>query len=143
MLIPMGSIGDTMHEFEKKDLRQAFPVSEGWKLTSMASSNNAGTVYTFSRNLWIGHEQATVISLYSPVVSEPEIADLRSRPGNGAAKHRFALMVPDGSDLSAVPGDIRKITMSSFGYDAGKLVWLTKKKNAKKFSAGFPVVPAS
>ena len=139
----MGSIGDTMHEFEKKDLRQVFPVSEGWKKTSMACSNNAGTIYTFSRNLWVGYEQATVISLYSPVVTASDIADLRSRPGNSAAKHRIAIMVPDGCDLSAVPEDIRKITMSGFEYDGEKLIWRTKKKNAKKFVTDLPVPTAA
>lgn len=139
----MGSIGDTMHEFEKKDLRQAFPVSEGWKQTSMACSGTSCTVYTFSRDLWVGRELATVISLYSPVISSEELADLRNRYINGATKHRLAIMVPDGCDVSAVPADIRKITMSGFGYDAGKLVWLTKKKNAKKFVAELPVPSVS
>ena len=134
----MGSVSDTMHEFEKKDLRQAFPVSEGWKQISMTCPDNACTVYTFSRDLWVGRELATVMSLYSPVVSASAIVSLRPQPGNGVEKHRFAILVPEGCDLSAVPQNIRKIIMSSFRYHAGKLVWRTRKKNAKKFVADLP-----
>lgn len=143
MPIPMGFSGDIMHEFEKKDLRQVFPAAEGWKQTSMACSNTACTIYTFSRDLWVGYEQAVVISLYSPLVTASDIAGLRARSENDAKKRWFAIMVPDGCDLSAVPDDIRKITMSGFGYDGEKLVWRTKKKNAKKFVADIPVPSAS
>lgn len=139
MLIPMGSTGDTMHEFEKKDLRQAFPASEGWRQTAMACSGTSSTIYTFSRDLWVGREKITVISMYSPIVRGDEIAGLRARYSNGALKQGLAIMVPAGCDLSAVPPDIRKITMSGFGYDAGKLVWRTKKKNAKNYARDLPV----
>jgi hypothetical protein len=43
------------------------------------------------------------------------------------------MLVPKNADVTSVPQDIGVITMSSFGYDDGKLVWLTKKKNAKTF----------
>ncbi len=111
----------------------------------MAGTNTSVTIYTFSRDLWVGSEKVTVISMYSQVVSGEEIANLRSRYSTGTVKHRIAIMVPDGCDLSSVPEDIRVITMSSFGYDAGKLVWLTKKKNAKKFTSDLPAskVPAA
>jgi hypothetical protein len=52
-------------------------------------------------------------------------------------------MVPCGSDSKAVPPDIRVITMSSFGYDAENLVWLTRKKNAKKIVNELPCLKTS
>lgn len=139
----MGSIGDTLHEFEKKDLRQAFPAAEGWRQTSIASSGSASTIYTYSRDLWIGREQATVLSIYSSSVGSAEIADLRSRCGNDVKKHHLAIMVPAGCNLSAVPADIRKITMTGFGYEGETLVWLTKKKNVKNYAREQPVSDAS
>lgn len=139
----MGSTNDTMHEFERKELKKNYPFSEGWKQASgQAGAGCSGAIYTFTRDLWVGREQVIVISMYKPVVSGEEIAEIRTRLINGHARSSFALMVPAGSDCTAVPDDIRVITMSSFGYDAGKLVWLTRKKNAKKI-AGKPVAPES
>jgi len=136
----MGSISDTMHGFERKELNQVFPVSEGWKESSPRGSGNT---YTFTRDLWVGNEQVTVVSLYTPLVRGEEIADLRARYANGAGKSRLAILVPDGSDYSAVPKDIVVITMASFGYESGKIVWLTKKKNAKRVTVNLPAPYAS
>ena len=39
--------------------------------------------------------------------------------------------MPQGAITEVVPPHIRTIPMSAFAADDGKLVWLTKKKNAR------------
>jgi microcompartment protein CcmK/EutM len=49
------------------------------------------------------------------------------------------LLVPQAADVSAAPKEIKVISMNSFGFVDGNLVWLTKKKNARHYPQ--PEVP--
>ena len=139
----MGSIGDTMREFERKELHQAFHVSDGWKPVPQVSPGTNGSPHVFRRDLWVGSELATVIVLYESVVNGETVTAIRTQYKNNSVKNRIFLMVPKNTDVASVPQDIGVITMSSFGYEAGKLVWLIKKKNAKKFTYELPAPMAS
>ena len=44
------------------------------------------------------------------------------------------LILPKAANVSAIPEPVKVIVMESFGFVDGKLVWLTKKKNAKHYS---------
>ena len=127
-----------MRQFERKELTQIFPFSDGWKTVSTTCPAFAASVHLFRRDLWVGSEHATVVVVYEPVVSSERVAMIRSRYMNGNARDKLVLMVPKGADVASVPNDIGIISMSSFGYDTGKLVWLTKKKNAKKYPGTAP-----
>ncbi len=139
----MGSDKDTMHQFERKELSQVFSVSDGWKRNPLTSPGTNGSTHYFRRNLWVGCEFATVIVLYEPVVNGQTVTAIRNRYHNKGVKNRIFLMVPKNADVSSVSQDIGVITMSGFGYEDGKLVWLTKKKNAKKFRNDVPVPTVS
>jgi len=140
----MGSIEDTMHQFERKELNQVFRVSDGWKEVPPVNSATTGGIHVFKRDLWGGRsEHATIIVLYEAIVNEEKIASICTRYQNGQEKNKIVLLVSKNADVDLVPKDIGVITMSSFGYDAGKLVWLTKKKNAKKFTSELSVPTAS
>jgi len=140
----MGSIKDTMHQFERKELNQIFRDSDGWEQVPPVNSATTGSIQSFKRDLWGGRsEHATIIVLYEAIVNEEKIDSIRTRYQNGREKNKIVLLVPKNADFASVPEDIRVITMSSFGYDAGKLVWLTKKKNAKKFTNDMSVPTAS
>jgi hypothetical protein len=139
----MGSIEDTMRQFETKELHQVFHISDGWKQVPPVNHGTIGSIHVFKRDLWVGSEHVTAVVLYEPIVNREKLAAIRSQYQNGYAKNRIVLMVPKNADIASVQGDIRVITMSSFGYDAGKLVWLTKKKNAKKFMSELPALTAS
>jgi hypothetical protein len=142
MMITMGSIGDTMHEFEKKELKQVFPSSEGWRPGNAAGSGIRGSTYAFVRDLWVGHETVNVACMYDPVISADTVRYFRQRCQNGdtRAKNGIAILVPAGADVSAVPDGIHVIIMSSFGYEGEKLVWLNRKKNARKYQPAEPAV---
>ncbi|MEN6395989.1 MAG: hypothetical protein ABFC78_05850 [Methanoregula sp.] len=43
------------------------------------------------------------------------------------------LLVSQAADVSTIPKEIKIISMSSFGFVDGNLVWLTKKKNARHY----------
>jgi hypothetical protein len=53
--------------------------------------------------------------------------------GRNALKAQY-LLVPQAADVSAVPKEIQVISMNAFGFVEGKLIWLTKKKNAKHYA---------
>jgi len=132
-----------MREFERKELHQVFHVSDGWKPVPPVSPGTLGKIHAFRRDLWVGSELATVIVLYESVVNGETIAAIRSQYLDNTTKNRIFLMVPKHADVSSVPRDIGVISMSSFGYNDGKLVWLTKKKNAKMFAGELPAPTAS
>lgn len=131
-----------MHEFEKKELKQIFPSSEGWKPGTVVAAGISGSMYSFVRDLWVGKEVVNVACMYDPVISLEAVTCFSKHCQNGddRVKSRVALMVPTGSDISKVPEGIRVTFMSSFGYDGEKLVWLNKKKNARKYSSAQPVM---
>jgi hypothetical protein len=139
----MGSNEDTMHQFERKELSQAFPLSDGWKRNPLISPGTNGSTHVFRRDLWVGSEFATVIVLYEPVVNVQTVAAIRTHYNNNSVKNRIFLMVPKNADVTSVPKDIGVIPMSSFGYNDGNLVWLTKKKNAKRFTNELPASTVS
>ena len=114
-------------------MSQAFPLSDGWKRNPLINPGANGSTHVFQRDLWVGSESATVIVRYEPVVNVQTVTAIRTQYNHNSVKNRIFLMVPKNADVTSVPRDIGVITMSSFGYDEENLVWLTKKKNVKKF----------
>ena len=51
--------------------------------------------------------------------------------------HKKALLTP--RQPICIPPHIRILLMTAFAFAGGKLVWLTKKKNARKFVMELPV----
>src|SRR5208337_5527671 len=60
------------------------------------------------------------------------LEDLVASMKGKAPKGQF-LIVPNAAVVSGIPKTVQVIFMESFGFVDGKLVWLTKKKNAKYY----------
>jgi hypothetical protein len=127
----MGSIRDTMHMFEIRDLHHLLPAHDGWE-NREKSSAGSGTLYRYSRTVRGNSELATVLVSYDEVVPAGTISEVLRHEENGWRNSRYFLLVPQGADVSAVQAPVQVHFMPGFGFRDGKLVWLARKKNAKK-----------
>jgi len=137
----MGYAQDIMQAFVTKDFQARFPAFEGWKLETLPKNNGSSQVYRASR-YYHGRQQAAVLAVsFDPKPSAGCIAGLTNVPVNSRDQNSRYLLVPQGADVSGVPAGIGLLTMRSFGFSGGELVWLTKKKNAVRYSPmGIPIV---
>jgi len=129
----MGSPKDTMELFVERDLRQFFPLQDGWKISSQNGSKAGGLMYRISRYKWNGDEIALVGVSFEETPADETFSALDTL-SNGNSKAKKYVLAPQAADISYVPPHIRVLRMNAFAVSDGKLVWLTKKKNAKKFS---------
>jgi len=111
----MGSNEDAMHQFERKELSQAFPLSDGWKRNPLNSPGANGSTHVFRRDLRVGSESATVIVRYETVVNVQTVTATRTQYNLNSVKNRIFLMVPKNADVTSFSLDNGVITMSSFG----------------------------
>jgi molybdopterin/thiamine biosynthesis adenylyltransferase len=134
----MGFSEDIMHNFAMRDLRTVFPVSEGWQNSQITPVTPNSAKYTFSRRVRGTSENAIAIVSLDPKLT-PAIADNLAK-SCAAISHctKQILLVPQSTNLQAVPSDFQVLTMSTFGFESGKLTWLTKKRFVKKYPSQIP-----
>jgi len=132
----MGSQKDVMELFAERDLRQIFSEHDGWKITPASTTRSGGVLYRISRSRWVGEEVAFVAASFTQVPSDETIAALDILPdGSNTVRIKKYLLTPQATDTSCIPPHVRVMPMQAFAFVQGELVWLTKKKNAKKFTA--------
>jgi hypothetical protein len=129
----MGSEKDVMELFAERDIRQMLPEYEGSGIEKVKGPGLPGTFFRISRSRWIGTEVAFVAVSLDPVPKEELISALDSLPdGNGSLTKKY-LLTPQATKTAGIPPHVRVLPMTAFAFAEGKLVWLTKKKNALKF----------
>lgn len=134
-LIHMGSMKDVLELFAERDLRQMFSEYDGWKITPVSSTLTSGGLYRISRGKWVGEEVIFVAVSFDQVVKDETIAALDTQPnGSNAARIKKYLLTPQATNTACVPPHVRVLLMNAFAFTEGRLVWLTKKKNAKQFT---------
>jgi hypothetical protein len=135
----MGVATDIMQTFATREIRSRFWESEGWKCRQESSPITGTMTFILSRELR-GRKQ--IIPLAVSYEETPSLfpLDLLTASMNGKKLAGKCLLVPKGADVTALPGDIRVIFMDSFGFVDDRLVWLTRKKNAKQYPR--PEAPA-
>ena len=129
----MGSSKDIMKSFAERDIRQQFSEYDGWKFAPVAGAEPAGHFFRVSRDRWGGEEVAFIAVSFD---SRPkgEICNiLDTLPDSQGSKTKKYLLTPQAADTSGVPPHVRILRMNAFAFAEGNLVWLTRKKNAKKF----------
>jgi hypothetical protein len=126
----MGYSEDIMYDFAMKDLKTIFPEYEGWKGKETSSTKVSEKIFTFSRRLQGRPEQAMIMISFNRDSDETDINSFINLCEKTPNCTRKLLLVPGFSDLPARPGIMEVKEMNAFGYHEGKLVWLTKKKNA-------------
>jgi hypothetical protein len=134
MVITMGFAEDIMQSFVGKDFQARFPAYDGWKLEKMPKNNLNTPMYKALRSCY-GQKQTAILGVsFDPRPYGSCITMLESVPGDSRTKTDRYLLVPQGAEVSGVPAGIGLITMKSFGFSDGDLVWLTKKKNAARYT---------
>lgn len=134
-LIIMGSMKDVLELFAERDLRHFFSEYEGWTITPVTSALTSGGLYRITRGKWVGEEVVFIAVSFDQIVKDETIAALDTMPnGNKTARTKKYLITPQATNTNAVPPHVRLLLMSAFAFAEGRLVWLTKKKNAKRFA---------
>jgi hypothetical protein len=128
----MGSLRDVMEVFAERDIRQLFSEYDGWKVAPVAGAQPAGRFFKVSRSRWAGDEVIFIAVSFDPVLKEEFISVLDTIPGGQGSRTKKYLLTPQAADTSEIPPHIRILRMNAFAFAEGNLVWLTKKKNAKK-----------
>jgi hypothetical protein len=126
----MGSLKDVMETFAERDIRQLFSQYDGWNVAPVAGIKPAGRFYRITRGKWSGVETAFIAVSFERVPREDFVAVLDTlADGQGARTKKF-LLTPQATDTSCIPPHIRILLMNAFAFSEGRLVWVTKKKNA-------------
>jgi len=129
----MGSQKDVMEVFAERDIRQQFSGYDGWKVAPVAGTNPAGRFFKVFRSRWAGDEVVFIAVSFDPVPKEEFASVLDTIPVGQGSRTKKYLLTPQATDTSEIPPHIRILWMNAFAFADGNLVWLTKKKNAKKF----------
>jgi len=128
----MGSQKDVMELFAERDIRHMLPEYDGWRIERVPALRTPGCFYRISRSKWVGTEVAFIAVSLNPVPKEELINTLDLLPdGQGSLTKKY-LLTPQATDTSGIPPHVRVLLMNAFAFADGKLVWLTKKKNAKR-----------
>jgi hypothetical protein len=128
----MGSPKDVMELFAERDLRHMLPQYDGWTIEKVPESRAPGCFYRVSRSKWVGTEVAFIAVSLDRIPKEELISALDALPGGRGSITKKYLLTPQATDTSGVPPHVRVLLMTAFAFAGGELVWLTKKKNAKK-----------
>jgi len=137
-MIIMGYSEDIMHNFALRDLRNVFPVSEGWQRDQVTSVTPNSAIYEFSRRNKGTTEKAVAVVSFDPKITPTMVDNLFKTSASLVHDAKQILLVPQQTSPQAVPPDVRVIMMSSFGLEGGKLAWLTKKRYVKRYAPELP-----
>jgi hypothetical protein len=130
----MGSSKDVMEVFAERDIRQLFSGYDGWTVAPVEGTKPAGRFFKITRGKWSGVETAFIAASFDQVPQDDFISILDTlADGQGTRTKKF-LLTPQAANTSAVPPHIRILLMNAFAFSEGRLVWITKKKNAKIFA---------
>jgi hypothetical protein len=134
-MIPMGSASDIMQTFTDKEIRAHFSKYDGWECQKAVSPAARDTVFLLTRNV---RGRKETVALAVSFDEEPTTTALGAvaagYKGRNALKGQY-LLVPKNANVSEIPGHIGILSMSSFGFTEGQLIWLTKKKGAKHYAS--------
>jgi hypothetical protein len=137
-MINMGSAHDIMQTFANKEIRAHFRDHDGWECRPVPSPGTRDATFFLSRDVRGRKETVALAVSFEEETSVAALAAVSAgHKGHNALKAQY-LLVPKAADVSAVPKEIQVLSMDAFGFVEGKLVWLTKKKNAKRYPQRYP-----
>jgi len=125
----MGSSQDIMHQFARQEINRFFSTYDGWKITPLPETAGYDREYIAERTISGNNELNKVLVSFEKMVSKEKLESMRSSvtsPYGQVHKSNILLIVPQNSDTSSVPNDIRVHFMNSFAFHGNDLIW-TKK----------------
>ena len=128
----MGSPKDVLVVTAERDIRHLFSEYEGWKVAPVTGAQPAGRFFRVTRNKWAGDEMVFIAVSFDPVPKEEFVSILDTLPNGQGPRTKKYLLTPQATNTSGIPPHIKILPMNTYAFDRGELVWLTKKKNAKR-----------
>jgi hypothetical protein len=125
----MGSSQDIMHQFARQEINRFFSTYDGWKITPLPETTGYDREFIAERTISGNRELNKVLVSFEKKVPKEKLERMRSSvtgPYGQVHKSNILLIVPQNSDTSSIPNDIRISFMNSFSIDGDMLAW-TKK----------------
>jgi len=125
----MGSNQDIMHNFARQEINRFFSTYDGWTITPLPEAGGYDRQFSAERTISGNRESKKVLVSFDKCVKKEKIEALRSSvtgPYGQVQKSDVIVIVPQNSDTSCVPPDVRLSFMNSFAFDGNELAW-TKK----------------
>jgi hypothetical protein len=125
----MGSNQDIMHNFARQEINRFFSTYDGWAITPLPEAGGYDREFIAERTISGNRESKKVLVSFEKCVQKEKIEGLRSSvtgPYGQVQKSEVLVIVPQNSDTSCVPPDVRVSFMNSFAFDGNELAW-TKK----------------
>jgi hypothetical protein len=125
----MGSNQDIMHQFARQEINRFFSTYDGWTITPLTQSSGYDQEFVAERTISGNKELNKVLVSFEKKVPKEKVDAMRSSergPYGQVFKSDVALIVPQNSDTSSLPGDIRLFFMTSFAFEGDMLAWMKK-----------------
>ena len=125
----MGSNQDIMHQFARQEINRFFSTYDGWKITPLPESAGYDREYLAERTISGNKELNKVLVSFEKKVPKEKLEQMRSTvtgPYGQVHKSAILLIVPQNSDTSSVPNDVRLHFMNSFAFQGDDLIWVKK-----------------
>jgi hypothetical protein len=125
----MGSNQDIMHQFARQEINRFFSTYDGWKITPLPESEGYDREYIAERTISGNKELNKVLVSFEKKVPKEKLEQMRSTvtgPYGQVHKSAILLIVPQNSDTSSVPNDVRLHFMNSFAFQGNDLIWVKK-----------------
>jgi len=125
----MGSNQDIMHNFARQEINRFFSTYDGWTITPLPEAGGYDREFIAERTISGNRESKQVLVSFEKCVKKEKIEGLRSSvtgPYGQVQKSEILVIVPQNSDTTCVPSDVRLSFMNSFSFDGDELAW-TKK----------------
>jgi len=125
----MGSNQDIMHNFARQEINRFFSTYDGWRITPLPETGGYDREFIVERTISGNREYKKVLVSFEKCIQKEKIEGLRSSvtgPYGQVMKSDILVIVPQNSDTSCVPPDVRLSFMNSFSFDGKELAW-TKK----------------
>ena len=125
----MGSSQDIMHQFARQEINRFFSTYDGWRITPVPAIEGYNREFIADRMVSGNRVSTRVLVSFEKTISKDKIERMRSSstgPYGQVQKNNILLIVPQNTNISLVPTDVRISFMHSFAFEGNDLAW-TKK----------------
>jgi len=129
----MGSSQDIMHQYARQEINRFFSTYDGWTITPLKQTNGYDQEFIAERTISGNKEIKNILVSFNRNVNKEKLEGMRSSvsgPYGQSQKSDVLLVVPQNSDTSCIPSDIKVSFMNSFAFEGDELLW-TKKPVAQ------------
>ncbi|MCK9592411.1 MAG: hypothetical protein M0Q91_10440 [Methanoregula sp.] len=118
-----------MHNFVRQEINRFFSTYDGWTIIPMPEEGGYDREFVAERTISGNRESKKVLVSFEKCIQKEKIEGMRSSvtgPYGQIQKSDILVLVPQKSDTSCVPPDVRIAFMHSFSFDGDTLAWMKK-----------------